>query len=469
MALEAGKPARDWGPAVFGTVFVLALGLRLVLLGQHAFHMDEALYASWSHRIVHGDLLLTGGLRNDKPPLQMYLGALGLALFGECESSIRMMDALVSALECGLLAWALIPLAGAAPALGAGLLLAVSPLHRGYGASGVMDGPLSFFLLQSFVLAARGLAGWSGLVWGLAFCSKQTALFLAPWPLLALVVAKPGWRDSLKHWLFGSGVVCAALMLWELIFAHPRLGAFLGMAANQPEVGFKLAGFGVRLDRWMQLSAADLPWAPALALIALAGPPLGLGLFLKGRDGHAKAWALSLAFPLYAMAVFAAFNMRFFDRYAVPYAWALCASPAVLISAWAPGSRSRRVLGGLFLALAVLVMVWARRQPLSLEQQGAAGDRYDGYRALLLDLGQREPAGGALVTSQGGIRQMGAWYLAPGWSLAEAPDLPSAPGLPLYAAECEGSPPPAGKAWTALKRYDAFGPPPAWILYKAAP
>ncbi len=232
LTLERGGSEEGWGVEVFWAAFIVAFGLRLVLLGQHAFHMDEACIAGWSRRILHGDLLLTGGMRNDKPPLQMYLGALGLALFGESESAIRIVNAAVSALECGVLAWALVPVTGAGAALGAGWLLAVSPLHRGYGASGIMDGPLSFFMLLSFVLAARGRGAWSGLAWGLAFCSKQTALFLLPWPWVALLAASPSWRSALREWSLGAAVACVPLLLWELIFAHPRLGAFVGMACQ---------------------------------------------------------------------------------------------------------------------------------------------------------------------------------------------------------------------------------------------
>ena len=469
MAIE--QKAFQWSrdEAAFWAIFVVALGWRLVLLGQHSFHMDEACIAGWSKRIVHGDLLLTGGMRNDKPPLQMYLGAIGLFLFGESESAIRLMNASLSALECGLLAWALVPVAGLAAALGAGLLLAASPLHRSYGATGIMDGPLSFFLLLSFVLAVRGRSSWSGLAWGLAFCAKQTALFLVPWPLLALLVTGLAWRTALVEWGLGAAMVCGPLMLWEVLFAHPRLGAFVGMAANQPEVGLRLGGMTERVQHWMQISSADLVWAPALTLLALAGPVVGLVLLWKAREGQARAWAWSLGFPLYGMAVFAALNMRFFDRYAVPYAWALCATPAVLASAWAAGSRGRRVFGVLSLVLGLAGMFLARTQALPTNQQGVAGSDYDGYRALLLDVKQREPLGGVIVSSQGGLRHMGAWYLNPAWRLAETPEVPEVAGRPFYAAEREGSAPPAAWKWKLLQRYDAFGPAPAWILYKAEP
>jgi 4-amino-4-deoxy-L-arabinose transferase-like glycosyltransferase len=469
LVLDNELSLRDRGLRVFCVAFVLAFGLRAVLLGQHAFQMDEAAIASWSDRIAHGDLLLTGGLRNDKPPLQMYLGAVGIALFGHSESAVRLMDAGLSALECGLLAWALVPLAGTAAALGSGLLLASSPLARAYGASGIMDGPLSFFRLLSVVMALRGRPGFSGAAWALAFCCKQTALFLLPWPLLAVLAVAPAWWPALKAWAWGAAGPVALLMAWELSFAHPRLGAFVGMAAGQPEVGLRLGGLGERLGRWLQVSAGDLPWAPALPWLALAGPVAGLVLLWKARSAEARAWALTLGFPLYGMAVFAALNMRYFDRYVVPFAWSLCAAPAVLVAAWPVAGRLRRAGGLACLGLGLAALVWIRFQPLPSDSQGAAGSVYDGYRALLLDVQRREPQGGVLVSGQGGLRQMGAWYMDKSWRLVESPEAPAAAGAPLYAAEREGSPPEPGTRWQFVARYDAFGPAPYWLLYKAEP
>src|SRR5258708_26303961 len=112
--------------------------------------MDEALYAGFSSRILHGDLLLTGGLNNDKPPLQPYLGAVGMALFGDNESAARIMDCLLSAAECAVLCWFLWPLAGALLALAAGLLVSGAPLAMGYRASALMDTPMSLFRLLAF-------------------------------------------------------------------------------------------------------------------------------------------------------------------------------------------------------------------------------------------------------------------------------------------------------------------------------
>jgi 4-amino-4-deoxy-L-arabinose transferase-like glycosyltransferase len=468
VTLEQDASVKGQGWALFWFVFVLALGLRVVLLGQHAFQMDEACIAGWSRRILHGDLLLTGGLRNDKPPLQMYLGALGLGLFGESESAVRLMDAVLSAAECGLLAWALAPVAGTTAALGAGLLLASSPLHRGYGASGIMDGPLAFFTLLSFVLALRGQLWWAGLTWGLGFCSKQTALFFLPLPVLAVIVSDGLSVRNAKTFAHGATWACLPLILWSLLFSNPRLGAFVGMAANQPDVGFRLAGLADRLRRWMQSSGGLLPFAAPMPWLVWGAAALAPLLWWTAPNRALRAWALALAFPLFGMAVFAAMNMRFFDRYHLPLLWALCALPALLAAQWPPASTPRRAFAGVSLALGLAALLFARVTPLPLDQQGAAGNIYDGYRALLQDAKQLEPQGAILASSQGGLRHMGSWYLSPAWSLVESPEAPPADGRPFYAAERLGTAPPTGWVWKAVKRYDGQGPAPFWVLYKAA-
>jgi 4-amino-4-deoxy-L-arabinose transferase-like glycosyltransferase len=451
-------------PALFWAVFVLALGLRLVLLGQHAFHMDEALYASHAERIAHGDLLLTGGLNNDKPPLQAYLGALGIACFGKSESAVRGMDAAMSAAECGLLAWALAPFAGAMAALGAGLLLAASPLHRGYGASGIMDGPLAFFLTWSFVLAVRGRLFSAGLAWGLAFASKQTALLL-PWPLLALPFSGLGLRQALLDWLRGALWVALPLLLWSAVFAHPRLGTFLGMAAHQPEVGLHWQGWLDRFGGWLALAQDALPWPKLTAPLILAGPLLSLGLLWRARSAASRAWALLPWVPGLSLGIFAALNMRSFDRYALPYLAPLCAGPALLAAAFPLGSRARRWMAVFSLALGLAAFAVARQQPLSPEQQGAAGDRFDGYRAALLDAKALEPEGASLFCGEGGLRWMGAWYLGRNWKLWESPaEILGDSGL--YALARQGTALPQGWNWRPLKVYDSQGRPPYMVLYR---
>lgn len=458
------KSAQDARTA-FIAVFVIALGLRLVLLGQHAFHMDEALYATFSRRILHGDLLLTGGLNNDKPPFQFYLGALGLGLFGESESSIRLMDAVLSAAECGLLAWALVPVSGLLAALGAGFLLAASPLHRSYGATAVMDAPFSFFMLLSFVMAARQRAWVSGLAWGLAFSAKQTALFFVPLPLLGLALSTEWDWKAVKVWGKGALWPVVAVLLWSALFAHPRMGAFFGMAAHQPEVGLRLTGL---LDRWLQwlaLSGGDLAWPHLAPWVLGAGALCALNLALRGAQ-LTRAWALAGIFAAFGMLVFAGMNMRAFDRYPVAYAWSLAATPALLAACFAPWGAFRQTFGVLSFVVGLAALFAARGQALPLDQQGAAGDRYDGYRALLVDLKHREPQGAAIVTSQGGLRWMGGWYLGEGWAMSESPELPDPKAAKVYAAEREGSALPPGR-WKKLASYEGFGPPPVWQLYVA--
>jgi 4-amino-4-deoxy-L-arabinose transferase-like glycosyltransferase len=439
-------------------VAVLAFGLRAVLLGEHAFHMDEALYATFSKRILHGDLLLTGGLNNDKPPLQFYWGALGLGLFGESESGLRLMTALVSAVECGLLAWLLLPLAGTMAAAGAGLLLAASPLHRSFGSTAVMDGLLSLALLGSFGAALKKQPLLAGLAWGLACASKQTAFFLAPVPFLACLAVAEDWRTALKDWSVGAAIVLIPLFLWSALFSHPRLGMILGMAAHQPEVGLRGDGFLARLLLWQRQGQGCL----TVPVWWWAAPLVSAGLWWKGQ----KAWALGALFPVFGLALFAGLNMRLFDRYYVPLIWALAALPA-LAAALLP---RRRFFSALVLALGLFGWFQARNQVFPADQHGAAGSINDGQRDLLAWMDRLEPAGALAASDSGGLRWMGGWYLKGDWALndgagREELDALQAehPGKALYLVSARGREKAVGRRWKLLAE---SGP---WQLWKAEP
>lgn len=445
--------------------FLAALGLRAVLLGEHALHMDEALYGGFSRRILRGDLLLMGGLNNDKPPLQAWLGALGLALFGGGESALRSLDLLLSAAECALLAWALAPLSGALAALGAGLLLAAAPLHRAYGAAAFMDAPLSLLLLGSFAAAARGRSRAAGLLWGLACWAKQTAFFFLPLPLAAALAAASG-RAALRPFARGAAWPLLALLAWALLCNHPRLGMLLGMSQHQPEVGLKLAGLGPRLGGWAGELRLALGLPPTLAWLPWGLPLLGLGLWRRGGLGLAP-WAWACAWPAFGLLLFAAMNMRHFDRYCLPLLWPLAAAPA-LLAGLAEGRLHR---AGSLLALALGLAALAQARAQAPRHPGAD---FDGYRAALQALGALEPGGGIAAAPGGGLRWMGGWYLGRGWDLidgAEPAELAAAaarrPGRSLYLLLREGEAAPAGWSWRRLQGLADPAGGPAWHLLRA--
>jgi hypothetical protein len=194
---------------------------------------------------------------------------------------------------------------------------------------------------------------------------------------------------------------------------------------------------------------------------------LSLGLFWRARDAQARAWALVPGVPALCLLAIAFLSFRYYERYDLPYLAPLCATPALLAAAWPLGSRGRKLAGFFALGLGLAAFFTARQQALPLEQQSAAGNLFDGQRALLEDAQFLEPQGSVLYSSQGALRHMGSWYLGRGWTLVEGPEpLPKEPQV-LYAAEREGTAPPAGEPWRPLKVYVGVGPAPYWELYRA--
>jgi hypothetical protein len=273
-----------------------------------------------------------------------------------------------------------------------------------------------------------------------------------------------------KDWLRGAAWILVPLFLWMLLLSNPRLGALRGMSQNQPEVGLRLEGFFARYRAWLDLAKDALPWTPAAASAVLLGPLLGLWLWWRARDAQARALALLPWVPALALGVFALLNMRSFDRYALVYLAPLCAAPALLASGFVVGSRGRRLAAALSLALGLAAFWTARNQPLSPEQQGAAGDHFDGYRSALLDVQALEPGGAALFSEAGGLRWLGAWYLGPGWKLRESASEMVEDEAPYAIGRQDAALPsvlPTGWQWRPLKVYDSQGRPPYFVLYRA--
>lgn len=444
-------------------VFAYALGLRAGLLGLHAFHMDEALYAGFSRRILHGDLLLTGGLNNDKPPLQFYGGALSMALFGEREASARLLNAVASALECGLLSWALWPLAGFAGAALAGVLLAASPLGAGYGSSFLMDGPLSLLMLGSFVAASRKRAGLAGLLWALACAAKQTAYFLLPLPVLALVLAG-AFQDRRS---FGKGALAGLIPLWvwSALFQHPRLGMILLMRANQPEVG--LGAHGPGAAAWLDLLRRGSTQPGAINAVAALGVLALPALAWRSRRKAAlRPWLLAPLMVPGLLLLFCGLGMRGFDRYWLPALPFVAALPALGLAALPLGAL-RRVAA----VLALLLLCASVRQARHLDITGLQGSGWpgnDGFPQTCAGMEAASPQGGILAGDVGGLHWLGNWYLTRDWDCFESPTPESmkalevaSGGRPLYWLS-------HGEGMRPEREWSAVAAAPGWSLQRWA-
>ena len=237
-------------PAHVRRYAVAALTLLLASLFQ--FHLvargfrflpDEAFFMTFAREAaVKGAWLLPGPL--DKPPLSIYLSALSMASIAVTTDAdgVLQLDAhvgeftgmLPNALLAILLAALMMRLAwrfyGGVWAGGlAGLLTVASPYWLAYGASAFTDMSMLFCSALALYFALTGRWAGAGLALGLAFWSKQQAVFFAVL-ILMILLARGGRR---RDWLrCGLPLVVggAALLIWDM--ARPEASIFLQAAVN---------------------------------------------------------------------------------------------------------------------------------------------------------------------------------------------------------------------------------------------
>ncbi len=298
-------------------VILLASGLQFhQLAGDFRFHPDEALFMSFARRAaVQGDWMLSGPL--DKPPLSMYISALSMAAVGTVsdDKGVLRLDTrkgeFAGRLPNALLAIALVALMmrlawdfwrNERAARLAGLLMTASPYLLAFGATAFTDMSLLFWSTLSLWLAVRRRFGWAGLALGLAFWSKQQAL----WALPLIVMFIP--RVNRQRWILGWLGVLGLLFAWDA--ARPETSVFLlGAAHNLPTSPLaNPSTWLTRLSEWLRLGS----WLIAPPLTALI-----IALAAAGRRKQRPAKTLLLYILAYlTLHTLIAFNQ--YDRYVLP-------------------------------------------------------------------------------------------------------------------------------------------------------
>lgn len=291
------------------------------------FHPDEAFFMSFARNAaVNGDWMLSGPL--DKPPLSLYASALGMVWFGNTADAdgVLQLDVhrgeFAARLPNVLLAIALAALmmrlardiyGDETTALYAGLLMAASPYMLAFAATAFTDISLLFWSALALWLSIKRRFGMAGLALGLAFWSKQQALWAVP--LIAALM--PHRRPAeLWRWLFFLLCSLSLLFLWDA--ARPETSVFLlGAVYNVPtSLIAEPSSWLNRLAEWLRL-ASWLIAPPLLTLITAAVAALG---WMKRDRGNGAAKAetplLLYIFAYVALHTVAAFNQ--YDRYLLP-------------------------------------------------------------------------------------------------------------------------------------------------------
>ena len=186
------KPLRltwlDWLSLL--AALLVAGRLSSAHLLENRFHPDEAHYAGFARLIASGPGhgLLLSHIIVDKPPLSFYVQGLSVALIGSSELALRLPSLLAGILNVALVYGLGRRLYRRPAAHAAAWALALSPFAAQFAITAFVDPLLTTLLLAAlFLTAARHLL-WAAALLGLAFATKQTALFFVP-----LVLALDLW------------------------------------------------------------------------------------------------------------------------------------------------------------------------------------------------------------------------------------------------------------------------------------
>jgi len=228
------------------------------LLVSQRFHHDEALYATWALHIVSGQDVWLAETPIDKPPLSIYLMALFMWCFGPTETVARIPSLIATV----LIVWLTYCLGNhwydTKTGILAAWLVSLSPYTIAFAPTALTDPLLVCQILAScwFVSTRRMIL--AGLCCGLAWATKQQAIFFLPliigsglYPLPdqagsnippALVRGKRlnFNRDNLTHFLLGSSSILLLLFAWDA--SRTDVPNFLTHSANNYG--------GLRLDLW---------------------------------------------------------------------------------------------------------------------------------------------------------------------------------------------------------------------------
>ncbi len=381
-----------------GVVTAVALLLRIARLGASELWFDEA----YSGLLTFADLReLLGWVRAEIAPPLYYLLLHGWAwLFGHGEAALRALSA-----GAGVLTAALVCLIGQrasrAAGLGAGLAVALSPIHVYHSQEARM-----FALLLLFLVAALGcflramdeevrgeIRCWIGyaLFAAAAVWTHYVALFfLAAVPLVAL---EGGWR-CLRGALLASvaaGLLCLPLLPWVLTQSQLPATAFLGHASRAVSSSLAVPR-SLEIFTPGALYPGDYPlrfgaplWRPAtFALLCAALLP---GLLVAGRSRLgtaprlARAALVLMVGPLVLMALASLFRPFYIlarhDLVALP-GFALLAGVGV---AALPRVARLVILGAaLILALTSLAPHYERAGDYTSLSRAVAGELAPGVR-----------------------------------------------------------------------------------------
>ncbi len=362
------RPTTAW---LLATLCLLAFGLRLVPAIQNRFHADEALYGAWAMRIVSERDGLLASVPVDKPPLAIYAMAASLFVFGHSEIAARLPNLIASVVSVALVwrwgqglrrppskrsgrgsAFVACPRSAAegvrssslAPHASsfAALAMALSPFNIAFGGTAFLDPLMVAWGLAACVAAARGRAGWAGILLGLACATKVQGLLFAPLVLMSQMfrtrmnadcaekIRESAFTPALRRTQcgayvrvyvrplisLGSGLATIVLLVFLWDAAREGTPFWLQQTINYGGIRAAFAGeVAPRLGGWLGLLTHF--FGPIAGVILLIGVLILLVNALT-REARARAAAIDLLLIAYTLGFFALHWLLAFpvwDRY----------------------------------------------------------------------------------------------------------------------------------------------------------
>jgi 4-amino-4-deoxy-L-arabinose transferase-like glycosyltransferase len=304
-------------------IALVGFALRAAPLAQNRFHPDEALYATFARLIASGRDPLLATLVVDKPPLPFYLSALSMALIGPGELAARLPTLFASLISIVLLYQLGAALYNRRAGRIAAFALACSPMAILFAITLFTDTLLAVFLLASLLMAVRRRPAWASLHFGLAFASKQTAVFFLPLIIALGLVQLLRHRDfddslsvisvrSVVKTLWPALLCIALVFLWDIARHTPISFWAQGYNDNNPGRLIRANEFWPRLVGWLDL-VGYLTGSRLADLTLILGLPV---LLLFSRRSTQALYDFTLSgFSLAFLTFYWLFAFNVWDRY----------------------------------------------------------------------------------------------------------------------------------------------------------
>lgn len=418
-------------PAVRERLTFLALALLVAcvwlatLPARPLFNPDEGRYAEIPREMLAGhDWIiphLDGLAYIEKPPLQYWATALGLALFGNNELGARLYTGLSALATIALIGAAARRWQGGAAGSRAAAMLASMGLFVLLGQLLTLDMSLTLYMTLALTafLAAQGAShrGWMLIAWGATALGVLTKGPVAAAIPAAVLVLYSGYSRDLSPWrrlhaAAGLPLFLAITLPWfvlaarrlpdflEFFFVHEHLARYLTPSADREEVWWFFAPV---------LLLGSLPWTLSALRALVQGWP---------RPGTGRGFDPALFLKIWVWFVLVFFSLS--DSKLIPYV--LPALPALaLLTATLPEktrasdlARTALLTLGAALALGALCLIAPRHLPATGRNvYFLALARPLAEVALLLAV-----SGLYVLSRRGGEATRSTLFLGVGWSLA---------------------------------------------------